>query len=67
MAGNATIVLDTTTYKPIAWIRTPNGGNTHSGGFIKYDASFKGELLFDMLGPSASISALIKDKAAAVK
>ena len=67
MAGNATIVLDLNTYKAKAWIRTPNGGNTHSGGFIKYDASFNGELLADMLSAGAPMRALILEKAAAVK
>jgi sugar lactone lactonase YvrE len=67
MAGNETIVLDLFTDKPKAYIRTPNGGNTHSGFFVKYDASWNGELLADMLSPREAQSKLIKEKAAAVK
>ena len=67
MAGNETIVLDLNVDRPKAYIRTPNGGNTHSGFFVKYDASWKGELLADMLGPKAAQSKQIKDLAAAVK
>jgi len=67
MAGNETIVLDIATNKVKAYIRTPNGGNTHSGFFMKYDASWKGELLADMLSPGPAQSKLMKEKAAAVK
>ena len=67
MAGNETIVLDLKTDKVKAYIRTPNGGNTHSGFFMKYDASWKGELLADMLSPGPAQAKLIKEKAAAVK
>jgi DNA-binding beta-propeller fold protein YncE len=67
MAGNETIVLDIATNKPTAYIRTPNGGNTHSGFFMKYDASWNGELLADMLSAGPTQAKLIKEKAAAVK
>jgi DNA-binding beta-propeller fold protein YncE len=67
MAGNETIVLDVATNKVKAYIRTPNGGNTHSGFFMKYDASWNGELLADMLSPGPAQSKLMKEKAAAVK
>ena len=67
MAGNETIVLDLNVDRPKAYIRTPNGGNTHSGFFIKYDANWNGELLADMLGPKAVMSKQMKDLAAAVK
>jgi DNA-binding beta-propeller fold protein YncE len=67
MAGNETIVLDLNTNKVKGYIRTPNGGNTHSGFFVKYDANWKGELLADMLGPGAVQAKLMKEKAAAVK
>ncbi len=67
MGGNQIIVLDLNTYKVKTYVRTPNGGNTHSGGFVKYDASWNGELLADMLGPQAAQAKLIKEKAAAVK
>jgi len=67
MAGNETIVLDLATYKVKAYVRTPNGGNTHSGFFVKYDAQWNGELLADMLSPGPAQAKLIKEKAAAVK
>jgi DNA-binding beta-propeller fold protein YncE len=67
MGGNEIIVLDLNTYKVKTYIRTPNGGNTHSGGFVKYDASWNGELLADMFGPQAAQAKLMKEKAAAVK
>ncbi|MDZ4135704.1 MAG: hypothetical protein U1D06_08940, partial [Paracoccaceae bacterium] len=40
MYGWETIVLDLITYQPKAWIPTPHGGDTHSGGFIRYKADF---------------------------
>jgi DNA-binding beta-propeller fold protein YncE len=67
MAGNNTIVLDLATYKVKAWIMTPNGGNTHSGAFLRYDKDFKGELLADMFGPQAAQREVIKQKVAQVK
>lgn len=67
MAGNETIVLDLATKKVKAFIRTPNGGNTHSGFFVKYDGSWNGDLLADMLSPGTAQAKLMKEKAAAVK
>lgn len=67
MGGNEIIVLDLNTYKVKAYIRTPNGGNTHSGGFVKYDKDWNGELLADMFGPQAAQAKLMKEKAAAAK
>jgi hypothetical protein len=46
-----TIVLDLNTYKVKARIPSPNGGDTHSGGFVRYNADFTGEVLADMGGP----------------
>lgn len=61
MNGWETIVLDLNTYQPKAWIATPNGGDTHSGGFIRYNPDFTGELLMDMGGPkSESVRELIR-------
>lgn len=61
MNGWETIVLDLDTYQPIAWIPTPNGGDTHSGAFVRYNPDFTGELLLDMGGPkSESIRELIR-------
>jgi hypothetical protein len=54
MNGWETIVLDLNTYKPKAWIATPNGGDTHNGAFVRYDADFNGTVLTDMGGPVAN-------------
>jgi len=61
MNGWETIVLDLDTYKPTDWIKTPNGGDTHSGGFVRYAPDFSGELLADMGGAKAeSVRELIR-------
>jgi len=66
MNGWETIVLDLETFKVKAWIPTPNGGDTHSGGFVRYNADFTGELLVDMGGPkSESMRELIRQAKAA--
>jgi len=66
MNGWETIVLDLETFKPKAWIPTPNGGDTHSGGFVRYNPDFTGELLIDMGGPKAeSIRELVRQAKAA--
>lgn len=67
MAGNQLIVLDLKTYKVKSYIRTPNGGNSHGGSFLKYDANWNGELLGDMFSPGPAQAKLMKEKAAAVK
>lgn len=51
MGGPETTVLDLNTNKVIAHISTPHGGNTHSGGFIKYNADWTGTVLADHGGP----------------
>lgn len=66
MNGWETIVLDLENFAPSDWIATPNGGDTHSGGFVRYEPDFTGELLVDMGGPkSESIRALIRQAKAA--
>lgn len=61
MNGWETIVLDLETFKPKAWIATPNGGDTHAGGFVRYGPDFAGELLIDMGGPkSESVREMIR-------
>jgi hypothetical protein len=61
MNGWETIVLDLDTFKPTDWIETPNGGDTHSGGFVRYNPDFTGELLVDMGGAKAeSVRELIR-------
>lgn len=65
MNGWETIVLDLETHKVKAYIPTPNGGDTHSGGFARYSADWKGELLGDMGGPKATMRATMRQRAAA--
>jgi DNA-binding beta-propeller fold protein YncE len=45
-----TIVFDLTKREVKARIPSPNGGDTHSGGFVRYGADFSGELLADQGG-----------------
>ncbi|MFV2003301.1 MAG: hypothetical protein ACC619_10015, partial [Paracoccaceae bacterium] len=66
MNGWETIVLDLETYQPTDWIATPNGGDTHSGGFVRYNPDFTGELLTDMGGIKAeSVRELVRAAKAA--
>lgn len=53
MKGWETIVLDLDTNTVKAYIPTPNGGDTHSGGFVEYNADWTGQLVVDMGGPKA--------------
>ncbi|MBI4297852.1 MAG: YncE family protein [Chloroflexi bacterium] len=63
--GWETIVLDLNTNKTKAYIPTPNGGDTHSGGFVRYNADWTGEVLLDQGGPkSESIWAIVRAKVA---
>jgi DNA-binding beta-propeller fold protein YncE len=67
MNGWETIVVDLDTYEATDWIPTPNGGDTHSGAFVRYDSNWNGELLADMGGPkSASMKATVKANVAAL-
>ena len=66
MGGWETIVLDLNTKKVKGYIATPHGGDTHSGGFVRYKADWTGELLTDMGGPQRPMYATMRDKAAAV-
>jgi DNA-binding beta-propeller fold protein YncE len=45
-----TIVFDLTRREVKTRIPTPNGGDTHSGAFVRYGADFSGELLADQGG-----------------
>ena len=65
MNGWETIVLDLNTHKVKAYIPTPNGGDTHSGGFVRYTSDWKGELLADMGGPKGAMYATMRQRAAA--
>lgn len=57
MNGWETIVLDLDSLKPTAYIATPNGGDTHSGAFVRYSSDWSGELLVDMGGPQKAMYA----------
>ncbi len=65
MKGWETIVLDLNTNKTKAYIPTPNGGDTHSGGFIRYNADWTGELLADMGGPKEAVREIMRQRVAA--
>jgi mono/diheme cytochrome c family protein len=67
MNGWETIVLDLRTHKVSAYIPTPNGGDTHSGGFVRYTPDWKGELLADMGGPKAAVRATMRERVAVVQ
>jgi DNA-binding beta-propeller fold protein YncE/cytochrome c553 len=67
MNGWETIVLDLNTHKVSTYIPTPNGGDTHSGGFVRYTPDWKGELLADMGGPKGPMYATMRQRAAATK
>jgi len=67
MNGWEMIVLDLNTHKVSAYIPTPNGGDTHSGGFVRYTPDWKGELLADMGGPKGPMQALMRQRAAATQ
>ena len=67
MNGWETIVLNLDSHKVSAFIPTPNGGDTHSGGFARYTADWKGELLTDMGGPKAAVRALMRERVAAAQ
>jgi DNA-binding beta-propeller fold protein YncE/mono/diheme cytochrome c family protein len=64
MRGWETIVLDLNTLEVEAYIPTPNGGDTHSGGFVRYTGDWKGELLADMGGPKSEMVATMRQRLA---
>ena len=65
MNGWETIVLNLDTHTVTDYIPTPNGGDTHSGGFVRYNADWSGELLVDMAGPKESVSEIVRQRVAA--
>jgi DNA-binding beta-propeller fold protein YncE len=65
MNGWETIVLDLNTNKVNAYIPTPNGGDTHSGGFVRYNRDWTGELLADMGGPKRAVRDIMRQRVAA--
>lgn len=67
MNGWETIVLDLNTHTVKAYVPTPNGGDTHSGGFVRYTPDWKGELLADMGGPKGAMYAVMRQRAAAAR
>lgn len=64
MNGWDTIVLDLETLTTKAHIMTPNGGDTHSGGFVRYQPDWTGELMADQGGP---VSQAMRDLILAAK
>ena len=67
MNGWETIIMDLNTHKVGAYIPTPNGGDTHSGGFVRYTPDWKGELLADMGGPKRAVRELMRQRVAALQ
>ena len=65
MNGWETIVLDLNTNKVKTYIPTPNGGDTHSGGFVRYNPDWTGELLADMGGPKRAVREIMQQRAVA--
>jgi DNA-binding beta-propeller fold protein YncE len=67
MNGWETIVLDLNTNTPKAWIPTPHGGDTHSGGFYRFNG-WDGMVESDMGGvKSESMRELVRAAKAANK
>jgi mono/diheme cytochrome c family protein len=66
MNGWEIIVLNLDTHEPTDYIATPNGGDTHSGGFARYNADWTGELLVDMGGPKNAVREIMRERVAAV-
>jgi mono/diheme cytochrome c family protein len=67
MNGWEMIVLDLNTHQVKGYIATPNGGDTHAGGFARYTPDWKGELLADMGGPKGPMQAMMGKMAAAAQ
>jgi hypothetical protein len=62
-----TIVVDLGKKERKAGIPSPNGGDTHSGAFVRYNPDWNGELLADQGGPkSKSMRDAVKAKVASV-
>jgi sugar lactone lactonase YvrE len=61
-----TIVFDMTRRTVKARVPTANGGDTHSGAFVKYSPDFTGELVFDNTGPRGSFLAEVKKRVEAL-
>jgi cytochrome c553 len=67
MNGWEMIVLDLNTHQVKGYIPTPNGGDTHAGGFVRYTPDWKGELLADMGGPKGPMQAMMRKMADAAQ
>ena len=61
-----TIVLNLDTYEVTDRIASPNGGDTHSGAFVRYTSSGAGTLLADHANPQAEMWADMRSMAQAV-
>lgn len=62
-----TIVVDLNTKEVKARIPSPNGGDTHSGAFVRYAADWAGEVLADHGGPQKAMYDLKRPLIAAVQ
>ena len=60
-----TIIVDLDTYEVIDRVPSPNGGDTHSGGFVRYNPDFTGQLLADHATPQGEMFATMAEMAAA--
>ena len=47
-----TVVVNMTSREVVGRIPSPNGGDTHNGGFVRYNPDFTGVLLADHSGPT---------------
>ena len=61
-----TIVMDLATKQVKARIPSSNGGGTHSGGFVRYNPDFTGEVMADHGGPQKAAYRIRQEKAAAL-
>ena len=59
-----TIVVDLNTNQVKARIPSPNGGDTHSGAFVRYNPDWSGEVLADHGGPQTAMYKMRQEKAA---
>lgn len=60
-----TIVVDLDTREVLSRIPSPNGGDTHSGAFVRYTSSWEGTLLADHANPGQEMWDTMRAMAAA--
>jgi DNA-binding beta-propeller fold protein YncE len=62
-----TIVFDLDTKEVTARIPSANGGDTHSGAFVRYSSSWAGEVLADHGGPHKAMYAIRLEQLASIQ